>query len=119
VPNDWCGEQFDLWSTVISVEGQRLRAAIAFRGPSRFRPMTIASLGKNGDQIDRLAPTAADLMVVQRCHTITAPVVNMLRASARRGSSRLLRRVPYAEPENDLERKISPVVIDLCGRALA
>lgn len=82
VPNDWGGEQFDLWSTVISVEGQRLRTAIAFKGPSRFRPMTIASLGKNGDQIDRLAQTAADLMVVQHCHTITAPVVNMLKAYA-------------------------------------
>lgn len=82
VPNDWGGEQFDLWSTVISVEGQRLRTAIAFKGPARFRPMTIASLGKNGDQIDRLAQTAADLMVVQHCHTITAPVVNMLKAYA-------------------------------------
>jgi hypothetical protein len=46
VPNDWRGEQFDLWSTVISVEGQRLRTAIAFKGPSKFRPMTIASLGR-------------------------------------------------------------------------
>jgi hypothetical protein len=82
VPNDWGGEQFDLWSTVISVEGQRLRAAFAFKGPSRFRPMTIASLGKNGDQIDRLAQTAADLVVVQHCHTITAPVANMLKAYA-------------------------------------
>lgn len=82
VPNDWGGEQFDLWSTVIAVEGQRLRTAIAFKGPARFRPMTIASLGKNGDQIDRLAQTAADLMVVQHCHTITAPVVNMLKAYA-------------------------------------
>jgi hypothetical protein len=82
VPNDWGGEQFDLWSTVISVEGQRLRTAIAFKGPARFRPMTIASLGRNGDQIDRLAQTAADLMVVQHCHTITAPVVNMLKAYA-------------------------------------
>jgi hypothetical protein len=44
--------------------------------------MTIADLGKNGDQIDRLAQTAADLIVVQRCHSITAPVVNMLKAYA-------------------------------------
>lgn len=82
VPNDWGGEQFDLWTTQISIEGRRLRAAIAFKGPSMFRPMTIGSLGKNGDQIDRLAQTAADLMVVQHCHTITAPVVNMLKAYA-------------------------------------
>jgi hypothetical protein len=82
VPKDWGGEQFDLWTTVMSVEGQRLRAAIALKGPARFRPMTIASLGKNGDQIDRLAQTAADLMVVQHCHTMTATVVNMLKAYA-------------------------------------
>jgi hypothetical protein len=44
--------------------------------------MTIATLGKNGDQIDRLAQTAADLIVVQHCHSITAPVVNMLKAYA-------------------------------------
>lgn len=44
--------------------------------------MRIADLGHNGDQIDRLAQTAADVMVVQHCHSITAPVVNMLKAYA-------------------------------------
>jgi hypothetical protein len=82
VPKDWGGEQFDLWTNRLSVDGQRLRAAIAFKGPAIFRPMTIADLGKNGDQIDRLAGTGADLLVLQHCHTITAPVVNMLRTYA-------------------------------------
>lgn len=83
VPKDWGGEQFDLWTTNrLSVEGQLLRAAIAFKGPAAFHPMTIADLGKNGDQIDRLAQTAADLLVVQHCHSIRAPVVNMLRVYA-------------------------------------
>ena len=82
VPKDWGGEQFDLWTDRLSVEGERLRAAIAFKGPAIFRPMTIADLGKNGDQIDRLAGTGADLLVVQHCHSITAPVVNMLRTYA-------------------------------------
>lgn len=44
--------------------------------------MAIADLGKNGDQIDRLANTAADLLVVQHCHEVLAPVVNMLRTYA-------------------------------------
>lgn len=80
VPEDWGGEQFDLWTTRLSVEGEPLRAAIAFKGPGGgFHPMRIADLGKNGDQIDRLAATAADLLVVQHGHSITAPVVNMLR----------------------------------------
>jgi hypothetical protein len=82
VPKDWGGEQFDLWTSRLSIDGEPLRAAIAFKGPAAFHPMKIADLGKNGDQIDRLAATAADLLVVQHCHSITAPVVNMLRAYA-------------------------------------
>lgn len=82
VPKDWGGEQFDLWTTNLRVNRQRMRAAIMFKGPAIFRPMTIAHLGKNGDQIDRLASTAADVMVVQHSHKITAPVHNMLRMYA-------------------------------------
>jgi hypothetical protein len=79
VPKDWGGEQFDLWTRRLSIDGEQVRAAIAFKGPAAFHPMRIADLGKNGDQIDRLAQTAADLLVVQHCHEITAPVDNMLR----------------------------------------
>jgi hypothetical protein len=82
VPKDWGGEQFDLWTTRLSVEGQQLRAAFLFKGPAEFKPMTISSLGKNGDQIDRLSSTAADVLVIQHCHSITAPVVNMARVYA-------------------------------------
>jgi hypothetical protein len=82
VPKDWGGEQFDLWTSRLSMDDEPLRAAIAFKGPAAFHPMTIADLGKNGDQIDRLDATAADLLVVQHCHSITAPVVNMLRTYA-------------------------------------
>ncbi|MBM4474052.1 hypothetical protein GS456_01085 [Rhodococcus hoagii] len=79
IPKDWGGEQFDLWTDRITVDGERYQAAIAFKGPAKFHPMTIADLGKNGDQIDRLSNTDADLLVVQHCHAVTAPVVNMLR----------------------------------------
>jgi hypothetical protein len=79
VPKDWGGEQFDLWTSRITVRSEHLQAAIMFKGPAAFKPMTIAELGKNGDQIDRLAQTAADILVVQHCHSIKAPVINMLR----------------------------------------
>ena len=79
IPKDWGGEQFDLWTDRITVGGQRHQTAIAFKGPARFHAMTIADLGKNGDQIDRLSNTAADLLVVQHCNVVSAPVVNMLR----------------------------------------
>lgn len=84
VPKDWGGEQFDLWSSRLTIDGQPMHAAFAFKGPAKFHPMVIADLGKNGDQIDRLAQTDADLLVVQHCHAITAPVVNMLAAYAER-----------------------------------
>lgn len=83
VPKDWGGEQFDLWTANrLSVSGQHLRTAIAFKGPAAFHPMRIPDLGKNGDQIERLAQTAADLLVVQHCHHITEQVENMLRVYA-------------------------------------
>jgi hypothetical protein len=82
VPKDWGGEEFDLWTGKVSVKGELAWAAIAFKGPAKFHPMKIADLGTNGDQVNRLAQTAADLLVVQHCHAITAPVVNMLRAYA-------------------------------------
>lgn len=83
VPKDWGGEQCDLWTRRLSVKGQPLRAAFVFKGPAKFGPMTISTLGKNGDQIYRLAQMAADLMVVQHCHSIAPPVVHMLQTYAR------------------------------------
>ncbi len=82
VPKDWGGEQFDLWTDRITIDGKRLRAAFALKGPAKFHPMTISDLGKNGDQISRLAQTVADLLVVQHCHAITAPVQHLLHAFA-------------------------------------
>ncbi|WP_131116381.1 hypothetical protein [Lichenihabitans psoromatis] len=46
--------------------------------------MTLADLGKNGDQIDRLFSEPADLMVLQHCNEITSPVRAMMRAYATR-----------------------------------
>jgi len=82
LPNDWGGEQFDLWSTMLTVNGHRVRSAWLLKGPAKFHPMHIGDLGKNGDQIDRLFATAADLVVVQHCHSIKAPVENMLKIYA-------------------------------------
>jgi hypothetical protein len=39
-------------------------------------------LGKNGDQLERLARTAADILVLQHCHEVTPAVISTLRAHA-------------------------------------
>lgn len=82
VPKDWGGEQYDLWTRHLTVQGKRVRAAIAFKGPAAFHPMQISDLGKNGDQIQRLAHSPADLLVVQHCHSISSSVEHMLRLVA-------------------------------------
>jgi hypothetical protein len=82
VPKDWGGEKSDLFSTFVEVSGARTSAAFAFKGPAKFKPMTMAELGKNGDQIPRLFEEPADLLVLQHCHEITTAVLKTMRAFA-------------------------------------
>jgi hypothetical protein len=79
---DWGGEQADHYSSHVSVNGKRVTAAFLLKGPARFEPMTLNNLGKNNDQIVRLASSPADVLVVQHCHDITPPVRDTLRAFA-------------------------------------
>jgi hypothetical protein len=85
VPKDWGGEQSDLWTTRLRVEGRAFTAAFLLKGPAGgalARPMTIAMLGKNGDQLQRLAGSPAEVLVIQHCHEIRPEVVALLRSLA-------------------------------------
>jgi hypothetical protein len=82
VPKDWGGERNDLWTTRLMVDGRPHRAAFLLKGPAKFAPMTIAMLGKNGDQVERLSQSPADLLVVQHCHEITEAVHGHLKTYA-------------------------------------
>lgn len=62
---DWGGEKNDLYSSNVTIEGRRISTAFAFKGPATASPLTIAKLGKNGDQIPRLFSTTAEVFVVQ------------------------------------------------------
>lgn len=82
IPKDWGGESSDLFSSYVKLDGQRISAAFAFKGKAKFKPMTMADLGKNGDQIHRLYSEPADLLVLQHAHEITPPVRGAMRAYA-------------------------------------
>jgi hypothetical protein len=82
VPKDWGGERSDLFTSRLMLDGDRVATAIAFKGPAKFRPLTMAGLGKNGDQINRLFSEPADLFIVQHCHEITPQVREVMRAFA-------------------------------------
>jgi hypothetical protein len=88
VPSDWGGEECDLFSSNLSVEGERMPAAFLLKGPARFHEMTMADCGKNGDQIYRLFNTPADVFVVQHCHRITPAVRKTVEAFALSNYSR-------------------------------
>ena len=62
---DWGGELNDLFTTRVLYQGSRVSAAFAFKGPGLRGRLTPARLGKNGDQLQRLFMTPADLFVVQ------------------------------------------------------
>jgi len=82
VVGDWGGEQSDHYTSHLTLGGRRVSAAFLLKGPARFQPMTLNNLGKNNDQIVRLANEPADVLVVQHSHDITQPVRATLRAFA-------------------------------------
>jgi hypothetical protein len=87
IPKDWGGELSDLFSTMIRINNKNYSTAIAFKGPAKFYPMKMNSLGKNGDQIVRLFNEPAELLVLQHCHKIEGPVRSTMRAFAERISN--------------------------------
>ena len=80
--NDWGGEKSDHFSTNLHLNGKPITGAFLLKGPSRYRPMTVADLGKNGNQIIRLSQEPANVLIVQHCHDITPDVRTMLQAIA-------------------------------------
>lgn len=80
---DWGGEINDLFVSNIHLSGVRKTAAFLLKGPAggkKFKPMKPTFLGKNGDQIFRLAQSPADILIVQHCHEIEESVRATLRA---------------------------------------
>ena len=90
VPKDWGGEQSDLYTTRVTVRGNRASTAFLLKGPAKFHPLSIKDLGANGDQIVRLFQEPADVHIVQHCHFIKPQVLHHLDAFASRPYARSL-----------------------------
>lgn len=73
---DWGGEQNDLYSANVIVNGRRTDTAFLLKGKGcTNREMQIADCGKNGDQLLRLFNSPARLLVVQYIGPISEAVV--------------------------------------------
>ena len=84
VTKDWGGEQSDLYTSHLHIDGERARAAFVLKGPSRFNVMKNTDLGKNGDQIVRLFQEPADIYILQHCHYISTGVRHTMEAFSSR-----------------------------------
>jgi hypothetical protein len=63
---DHGGEESDLFSTFVVVNGRRVPTAFMLKGRGLKKPeLTIADCGKNGDQLVRLVQSPAELFVIQ------------------------------------------------------
>jgi hypothetical protein len=81
-PKDWGGEECDLFTSNLSVNGTNCVGSFMLKGPAKFHEMTPADCGKNGDQIYRLFNTPADIYVLQHCHKVSPTVRKTVEAYA-------------------------------------
>src|SRR5260221_444453 len=65
-PKDWGGEKNDLFTTKLKIDGARFHAAFALKGPGKkVKKLTSKDMGENGDQIQRLLRSSAQVVFVQ------------------------------------------------------
>lgn len=83
VPKDWGGESNDIFTTKLKIHGRGLRAAFALKGPAKAGPLVPAMMGKNGDQIQRLFDSPADVFFVQYEGEIKESVVKLMEELAK------------------------------------
>jgi hypothetical protein len=93
---DWGGEQNDLLTTRAFVAGKRRVAAFAFKGPGKKGILKPSGLGANGDQIQRLFKSDAEVFIVQYWGQIDPSVPEQMKAWARLVSSNEQKQIFYA-----------------------
>lgn len=77
-PKDWGGEPNDIFTTRVTIKGKRKRAAFALKGPATTGPLVPGKMGKNGDQIQRLFGSPAQVFFVQYEEEIKESVVHLM-----------------------------------------
>ncbi len=84
---DWGGEKNDLLTTRLRLNGKRLSAAFAFKGKGKKGKLTPASMGKNGDQIQRLFTSPAEVFLVQYWAQIDESIIEQMQEFAKAKSA--------------------------------
>lgn len=72
---DWGGENCDLYSSRLVIDGKRMTVAFAFKGPGEPGKLVPGKMGKNGDQVQRMFALDADVFIAQHWREIEASVL--------------------------------------------
>lgn len=98
---DWGGEKNDLYTSKLRHKGQRRAIAFAFKGPGMQGVLTPRKLGKNGNQIQRLFLSPAEIFVVQYHDQIDQDVIEQMKGFASLNSVREGRRIWWGVIDGD------------------
>lgn len=82
-PKDWGGETNDIFSARLTLRGRAARGAFALKGPAKKGTLVPGMMGKNGDQIQRLFNSSADVFFVQYEGEIAESVVEQMEKLAK------------------------------------
>jgi hypothetical protein len=82
-PKDWGGESNDIFTVKLKIRGQAKRAAFALKGPAKKGTLVPGKMGKNGDQVQRLFNSPADVFFVQYEGEIAESVVALMEQLAK------------------------------------
>jgi hypothetical protein len=103
---DWGGESNDLYTSKLKHKGKRRSIAFAFKGPGTTGVLTPKKLGKNGDQVQRLFLSPAEIFVIQYHGQVGQPVVEQMKAFATLNSVREGRRIWYGIIDGDDTKRL-------------
>jgi hypothetical protein len=79
---DWGGEDSDLYSGRLRINGKRHVAAFAFKGPGERGALVPGRMGKNGDQLTRMFRHDADVFLAQHWREVRPSVPELMRSLA-------------------------------------
>lgn len=79
---DWGGETDDLYSTRLRLNGKRISVAFGLKGRGTKGTLTPKKMGKNGDQIQRLFKSPAEVFFVQYVDQIDESVIDQMKTHA-------------------------------------
>src|SRR5205823_8871206 len=78
VPNHWAGENQDLYTSRILLNGQRVQASIAFNGPGKVpaKETRLSDLGARGNQLLKMMRiSSSKLFVLQSVKPVSEDIV--------------------------------------------